>query len=119
MDAGNTVYTASYTEADANVTIPSVQVDVTGGKDVVGNPQVAASLANAFAINTQGVIVVTNNATVTASEGSPAANSGTYNNPAGNLVSISASAGIISRSGTSSGALELVVHAGRWSLTRR
>ena len=57
---GNTVYTASYTEADANVLVPSVKVDITGGKDIAGNPQVAASLSSAFAIDTQNPTVTVN-----------------------------------------------------------
>ena len=57
---GNTVYTASYSEADANVTVASVQVDVTGGQDLAGNTQAPSSQPGAFTIDTQNPTLTVN-----------------------------------------------------------
>ena len=39
LDAANTIYTATYTVADANVDLDSVTIDVTGAQDLAGNAQ--------------------------------------------------------------------------------
>ena len=55
---GNTVYTATYDVADANVLVPSVTVDVEGAQDANGNAQVAYTAAVEFAIDTANPTVV-------------------------------------------------------------
>ena len=54
------MYTASYSEADANVTVASVQVDVTGGQDLAGNTQAPSSQPGAFTIDTQNPTLTVN-----------------------------------------------------------
>lgn len=49
---GNTVYTASYNVADANVEVSNVTVDVTGAQDVNGNAQVNYTPLAEFSIDT-------------------------------------------------------------------
>ena len=49
---GNTTYTATYNVADANVTVASVSIDVTGAKDAAGNAQQDYTPLDEFAIDT-------------------------------------------------------------------
>ena len=50
--AANTVYTASYTVADANVVVNGVTVDVTGAQDLAGNAQQDYTAVAEFSIDT-------------------------------------------------------------------
>ena len=45
-------YVAVYNVADANATLPNVDVRVTGGKNLVGNPQTQGDFADNFSIDT-------------------------------------------------------------------
>ena len=58
--AANTVYTASYTVADANVVVNGVTVDVTGAQDLAGNAQEDYSAVAEFSIDTENPTVTVN-----------------------------------------------------------
>jgi len=51
--AGGTVFTATYSVADAGVSIPAVDVTIAGAKDLAGNVQVPRTVSALFAILTQ------------------------------------------------------------------
>jgi len=51
--AGNTIYTATYTIANANTVVPSVNITVSGAQNPAGTPQVSFEQDSAFSINSQ------------------------------------------------------------------
>jgi len=53
----NVAYVARFDVADANVTIPNLDVRVTGAKDVAGNTQTQADFTEIFSIDTQNPTV--------------------------------------------------------------
>ena len=51
-NGAHTIYTASYTVADADVAVNSIAITVSAGRDAVGNLQASVTQNNAFSIDT-------------------------------------------------------------------
>ena len=64
----STVFVATYDVADQNLTMPSIDVQVSGGQNAVGNCQAASTTADLFSVNTlsPAVVSVTPNLTTIA-----------------------------------------------------
>ena len=52
-----TTYVATYDVADANLAMPAIDVQVSGGKDAAGNAQVSDTAADNFSVDTQNPTV--------------------------------------------------------------